>query len=230
MRLDKYICQATTLTRSQAKKVISQGRITSSGTTIRNTAYKVSDNETICRDGKAIALRGVRYIMLNKPQDFISSTVDEQLPSLLNLITVEKREQLFIAGRLDADTTGLTLITDDGQWSHKITSPRKKCTKRYRVGLTEALPDNAVELFKEGIQLKSENQPCLPANLEIISANEALLTISEGKYHQVKRMFAAIGNHVCTLHREQIGEIELDTSLEAGEWRYLSEQEVNSIA
>lgn len=230
MRLDKYICQATSLTRSQAKKVISQGRITSSETTLRNTAYKVSDDEIICRDGKAIALRGVRYIMLNKPQEFISSTVDEQLPSLLNLITVEKREQLFIAGRLDADTTGLTLITDDGQWSHKITSPRKKCAKRYRVGLTEALPDNAVELFQEGIQLKSENQPCLPATLEIISENEVLLTISEGKYHQVKRMFAAIGNHVSTLHREQIGAIELDATLALGEWRYLTEEEVNSIA
>jgi len=230
MRLDKYICQATTLTRSQAKKVISQGRITSSETTIRNTAYKVSDNETICLDGKPIAVRGLRYIMLNKPQDFICSTVDEKLPSLLNLIAVEKREQLFIAGRLDADTTGLTLITDDGQWSHQITSPRKKCAKCYRVGLAEPLPDNVVALFKEGIQLKSESQPCLPATLEIISENEVLLTISEGKYHQVKRMFAAIGNHVTALHREQIGLIELDATLALGEWRYLTEQEVNSIA
>ena len=230
MRLDKYICQATTLTRSQAKKVISQGRITSNAACIRNSAYKVSENEAISLDGKQIAVRGLRYIMLNKPQDFICSTVDEQLPSILNLIDAEKREQLFIAGRLDADTTGLTLITDDGQWSHQITSPRKKCVKRYRVGLAEPLPDEAIALFKEGIQLKSENQPCLPATLEIISETEVLLTISEGKYHQVKRMFAAVGNHVTALHREQIGQIELDENLALGEWRYLTEQEIKSIA
>lgn len=229
MRLDKYICQATSLTRSQAKKVISQGRITSNAASIRSSAYKVSSDEAICLDGKVIALRGVRYIMLNKPQDFICSTVDEQLPSVLNLINVEKREQLFIAGRLDADTTGLTLITDDGQWSHQVTSPRRKCAKRYRVSLAQPLPENAVALFKKGIELKSENQPCLPATLAIISENEVLLTISEGKYHQVKRMFAALGNHVCALHREQIGKIELDATLKPGEWRYLTEQEVKSI-
>jgi 16S rRNA pseudouridine516 synthase len=230
MRLDKYISQATSLTRSQAKKAISRGKITSNTETIRSSAYKVSENETICLNGEAISVRGPRYIMLNKPQDFICSTVDEQLPSILNLIDVEKPEQLFIAGRLDADTTGLALITDDGQWSHKITSPRKKCAKRYRVTLAEPLPENAAEQFKEGIQLKSESQPCLPATLVTISETEALLTISEGKYHQVKRMFAALGNLVIALHREQIGQIELDESLEPGEWRYLTDEEVNSIA
>lgn len=229
MRLDKYICQATRLTRSQAKKAISQGRISNKSSSIRNSAYKVTHNEAIYLDGKAITLRGPRYIMLNKPQDYICSTVDELLPSILNLLAVEKREQLFIAGRLDADTTGLTLITDDGQWSHRITSPRRKCAKRYRVTVAEPLPENAATLFAEGIQLKSEKQPCLPARLQMISDTEVLLTISEGKYHQVKRMFAALGNHVLKLHREQIGQIELDTTLELGEWRYLTEFEVNSI-
>jgi len=205
------------------------GRITSSNTTLRNSAYKVSDDEAISLDGKLINVRKTRYIMLNKPKDYICSTVDEQLPGIINLIKVEKPEQLCIAGRLDADTTGLTLITDDGQWSHKITSPRKKCSKCYRVGLAEPLQPAAVERFKEGIQLKSENQPCLPAKLEIICENEALLTISEGKYHQVKRMFAAIGNHVSALHREQIGQIALDENLAAGEWRYLTDEEVNSV-
>jgi 16S rRNA pseudouridine516 synthase len=230
MRLDKYICQSTTMTRSQAKKVIAQGRISNAENVIRSTAYKVSENEAISFDGKLINVRSTRYIMLNKPKDYICSTVDEQLPSIINLIEVDKAEQLFIAGRLDADTTGLALITDDGQWSHKITSPRKKCNKRYRVQLAEPIEDSAIALFNEGIQLKSENTPCLPAKLEILSSNEVLLTISEGKYHQVKRMFAALGNLVTELHREQIGEIELDTTLQLGEWRYLSEQEVNSIS
>lgn len=229
MRLDKYICQATHLTRSQAKKIISRGNVSNKTDTIRSCAYKVSENEQIFLDGNVITLRGPRYIMLNKPQDFICSTVDEQLPSILNLIDVEKRDELFIAGRLDADTTGLTLITDDGQWSHKVTSPRKKCSKRYRVYLADTLPNDATEQFNNGIQLKSEKHPCLPATLDIISETEVLLTISEGKYHQVKRMFAALGNHVVGLHREQIGGIELDAELELGKWRYLTETEVNSI-
>ena len=230
MRLDKYICQATTMTRSQAKKVITQGRISNAETVIRNTGYKVSAQEAISFDGKVINVRSTRYIMLNKPKDYICSTVDEQLPSIINLIKVDKAEQLCIAGRLDADTTGLALITDDGQWSHKITSPRKKCNKRYRVKLAQPIEDDAIALFNEGIQLKSENTPCLPAKLEILSTNEVVLTISEGKYHQVKRMFAALGNLVIELHREQIGEIELDTTLQLGEWRYLTEQEVNSVS
>ncbi|ABM05210.1 ribosomal small subunit pseudouridine synthase A [Psychromonas ingrahamii 37] len=229
MRLDKYICESTTMTRSQAKKVIIQGRITSDGTVMRNTGYKVLENTPICFDGNLINVRGTRYIMLNKPKDFICSTVDEQFPSIINLIKVDKPDQLCIAGRLDADTTGLALITDDGQWSHKITSPRRNCSKRYRATLAQPVEQNAVTLFKEGIQLKSENVPCLPATLEILTDNEVLLTIHEGKYHQVKRMFAAIGNLVVELHREQIGEIKLDTDLKLGEWRYLTTDEVNSV-
>lgn len=229
MRLDKYICQSTTLTRSQAKKAIAQGRVSNSELILKNSAYRVSDNEQISLDDNTISIRGHRYIMLNKPQGYICSTVDEHLPSILNLIDVEKPEQLFIAGRLDADTTGLTLITDDGKWSHLITSPRKKCSKRYRVSHAEAMQMQAIEQFKVGIQLKNEGQPCLPAQLEIIAELQALLTISEGKYHQVKRMFAAVGNHVNQLHREQIGQIQLDESLQPGEWRYLTAQEVQSI-
>jgi len=229
MRLDKYICESTTLTRSQAKKVISQGRIKSDDKIVRSSAYKTKEGEVIRYDGDIISVRGLRYIMINKPQDFICSTVDEQLPSLFNLIDAEKKEQLFIAGRLDADTTGLALITDDGQWSHKVTSPRNKCKKRYRVGLDAVITDEAIEQLKTGVQLNSEPQPCLPAEVEVISETEVVLTISEGKYHQVKRMFAAVGNLVIELHREQVGDIKLDENLDLGEWRYLTAEEVKSI-
>ncbi|WP_094751382.1 pseudouridine synthase [Psychromonas sp. CD1] len=229
MRLDKTICESTTLTRSQAKKVISQGRITCDDKIIRSCAYKPKKNAQIFFDGKAISIRGPRYIMLNKPEHYICSNVDEQLPSLFNLIEADKKEQLFIAGRLDEDTTGLTLITDDGKWSHKITSPRNKCIKRYRVGLDAPISEDAIALFKTGVQLKSEPLPCLPAELEILSSTEVILSIAEGKYHQVKRMFAAVGNLVIELHREKIGDIELDSKLALGEWRYLTEKEISSI-
>ena len=230
MRLDKFICESTPLTRSQAKKVISQGRININGSIVRNSGYKTAKTETIEFDGELISARGFRYIMLNKPADFICSNVDEQLPSLFNLIDVQKKEQLFIAGRLDADTTGFTLITDDGKWAHKITSPRQKCSKTYLASLDGVIEENAIAQFEEGVQLKSEPQPCLPAALEILSETEVRLTIKEGKYHQVKRMFAAIGNHVISLHREKIGGVQLDDKLELGEWRYLTDDEVKSLA
>jgi len=229
MRLDKFICESTELTRSEAKNAIRKGLISNQTGTLRSGSYKVDANDIIELKGKVLTIRGFRYIMLNKPPGYISSNVDEQMPSLLNLIDIEKKQNLFIAGRLDADTTGLILITDDGQWSHQVTSPRKKCEKRYRVSLQEAINDNAVQQFAEGIQLKSETQPCLPAKLEIISDHEVLLTISEGKYHQVKRMFVAIGNYVTKLHREKIGAVELDLELALGESRFLTEQEINGF-
>ncbi|MEJ6078571.1 pseudouridine synthase [Vibrio sp. 1-Bac 57] len=229
MRLDKFICESTELTRSEAKSAIRKGLISNQTGTLRSGSYKVDANDIIELKGKVLTIRGFRYIMLNKPQGYISSNVDEQMPSLLNLIDIEKKQNVFIAGRLDADTTGLILITDDGQWSHQVTSPRKKCEKRYRITLQDPINDEAVALFAQGVQLKSETNPCLPAKLQVLSDHEVLLTISEGKYHQVKRMFAAVGNFVTTLHREQIGNVELDHNLAPGESRFLTEQEVNGF-
>jgi len=229
MRLDKFICESTELTRSEAKNVIRKGMINNQAGTLRSGAYKVTADDIIEMKGQVLKVRGFRYLMLNKPPGFISSNVDEQMPSLLNLIEIEKKQNVFIAGRLDADTTGLVLITDDGQWSHQVTSPRKKCEKRYRVHLQESVDQSTVKQFAEGIQLKSEPQPCLPAKLELITETEVLLTISEGKYHQVKRMFAAVGNLVTKLHREQIGNVQLDADLALGESRFLTEQEINGF-
>jgi 16S rRNA pseudouridine516 synthase len=229
MRLDKFICESTELTRSEAKSAIRKGLINNQHDTLRSGSYKVLEDDIIQMKGKVLSIRGFRYIMLNKPAGYISSNVDEQMPSLLNLIDIEKKNNVFIAGRLDADTTGLILITDDGQWSHQVTSPRKKCEKRYRVSLAEPITEADIALFAEGVQLKSEAQPCLPAKLEVLTENEVLLTISEGKYHQVKRMFAAVGNLVTKLHREKIGNVELDLELGLGESRFLTEQEVNGF-
>ena len=146
----------------------------------------------------------------------------------MHLIDVDKAFDLHIAGRLDADTTGLVLITDDGRWSHNIITPNKECQKVYRVQLSRPIKDEIIETFKIGVQLQGEDGLTKPAILEIISDKEVLLTITEGKYHQVKRMFAAVGNRVIGLHREQIGDVKLD-SLALGEWRYLNEKEVESF-
>ena len=137
--------------------------------------------------------------------------------------------KLHAAGRLDIDTTGLVLMTDDGQWSHRITSPRHHCEKTYLVELENPLEEGVAEQFAKGVQLHNEKDLTKPAVLEVITPTEVRLTISEGRYHQVKRMFAAVGNHVVGLHRERIGDITLDASLEPGEYRPLTEDEIASV-
>lgn len=229
MRLDKYLCNCTDLTRALAKRAIAKGRVLINGQEAKNPATKVNDGDEVCLDEQKLSLIGLRYIMLNKPEDFICSNVDEVHPSVLGLIDVEKPQDLHIAGRLDVDTTGLVLITDDGKWSHAVTSPKRACNKRYRVELAEPIAEDAVEVFATGIELHGERAPTRPAKLEVLAPYEVLLTIQEGKYHQVKRMFAATGNKVVSLHREAVGQIELDNDLAPGEWRYLSDEEIAGI-
>jgi 16S rRNA pseudouridine516 synthase len=233
MRLDKFICKSSELTRNEAKKLLKSGEVRVNGEVAKNAAMQVHENNTITADGQLLTARTSRYFMLHKVVDSICSNVDEVYPSVLNFIEVDKAFDLHIAGRLDADTTGLVLITDDGRWSHNVISPKKDCKKTYRVWLrhiiSEDKVDELIETFKQGIQLQGESSLTRPAILELVSdsesANEVLLTITEGKYHQVKRMFAAIGNKVVGLHREQIGSIELG-DLAPGEWRELTETEI----
>lgn len=230
MRLDRFICECTELTRSLAKKALHRGDITCNGEVVKNSGYKVSDTCEVKLLGQRLVHGGEHYIMLNKPADTVCSNVGEAgYASVLALLDLPKAETLQIAGRLDADTTGLVLITSNGQWGHKITSPKKACGKRYRVTLAEPLVASAEKSLEDGILLRNEKKPTKPAKLERISETEVLLTIIEGKYHQVKRMFAALGNRVTALHREQVGMIELDDSLEAGEWRELTPEEIESV-
>ncbi|MFD2165976.1 16S rRNA pseudouridine(516) synthase RsuA [Thalassotalea euphylliae] len=229
MRIDKYLCKSTELTRSEAKKLLKTGKVTIDGAVSKNGADKVPESAVVEVEGRSLSLLGQRYVMLYKPEDTICSNVDEVYPSVLHFIEIDRVYEMHIAGRLDADTTGLVLITDDGKWSHNVISPKKHCEKTYRVWLAEPLEEKAIDQFKEGVQLHGEKQLTRPAKLEIVAPQEALLTIVEGKYHQVKRMFAAIGNKVEALHRERIGIIELDEMLNPGEWRYLTEAEVNAF-
>ncbi|NMP31276.1 16S rRNA pseudouridine(516) synthase RsuA [Thalassotalea sp. M1531] len=226
MRLDKYITKSTELTRNEAKRLLKSGQITVDGEIVKNGAFKVEEGAEIKVDGSVLTLIGQRYIMMNKPQDVICSNVDEVHPSILHFLEVDRAFELHIAGRLDADTTGLVLITDDGKWSHNIISPKKQCKKTYRVWLRDKITPQAIAELESGVQLNNEKGLTLPATIEVINDDEVLLTIMEGKYHQVKRMFAAVGNFVEALHRESIGNIILDDDLMLGEWRYLTEQEI----
>lgn len=239
MRLDKFICKSTELTRNEAKKVLKSGEVRVNGEVAKNAAMQVHENNMITIDGQQLTARGSRYYILHKVVDSICSNVDEVYPSVLNFIDVDKAFDLHIAGRLDADTTGLVLITDDGRWSHNVISPKKHCQKTYRVWLRNEIDDEKlsalVTQFEQGIQLQGEDSLTRPAILTRVKEedlvdeqsyrSEVLLTITEGKYHQVKRMFAAVGNRVIGLHREQIGGIKLD-GLAPGEWRELNEDEI----
>ena len=229
MRLDKFICKSTELTRNEAKKLLKSGEVRVNDEVAKNPAMQVHENNCITIDGQELTARTSRYFMLHKVVDSICSNVDEVYPSVLNFIDVDKAFDLHIAGRLDADTTGLVLITDDGRWSHNVISPKKDCKKTYRVWLRNAIAadkaDALIEQFTQGLQLQGESTLTRPAVLVLVTDNEVLLTITEGKYHQVKRMFAAVGNRVVGLHREQIGGIELG-GLAPGEWRSLTDEEI----
>lgn len=235
MRLDKFICKSTELTKDEVILCVSQGRVKVNNEVILDVSTQVHENNRITLNDNRLTSRPFRYLLLHKPAGTLCSNTDGDYPSVFNLSSVqlhlEKISELHIAGRLDVDTTGLILITDDGRWTYHITRPDKECKKVYRVRLSRDICDEKacelVALFKKGIQLQGETQLTLPAVLDIVSANEVLLTITEGKYHQVKRMFAAVGNRVLRLHRERIGRIQLD--VKEGQWRYLSDDEVQSF-
>ncbi len=227
MRLDKYLCKSTDLTKPEAIDRIHNGEVNVNCEIVTDESTQVHESNTILLNGTQLELREFRYLLMHKPAGTICSNIDEVYPSLFNYIEIDKASELHIAGRLDADTTGLVLITDDGRWSFNITLPTKSCKKVYRVTLSREIKDDVTDKFKAGIQLQGEQKLTRPAELEVITSKEVLLTITEGKFHQVKRMFAAVGNRVVGLHREQIGDVGLD--VEAGQWRYLTKAEVDSF-
>lgn len=229
MRLDKFLCDSTDLSRSQARRVLADGEITVNGEVQLRGTVAVDESDEICWDGERLELIGLRYIMLNKPAGYECVNRASAYPSVMELLDIEKRDRLHTVGRLDADTTGLLLITDDGQWTHRIISPRHQCDKVYLATLAEPLRDDAEAVFAQGVVLDGEDKPTLPATLERVDGATARLTIQEGKYHQVKRMFAAVGNRVTQLHRERIGSIALSDDLAPGESRFLTTEEVVSL-
>ncbi|MEQ3408801.1 16S rRNA pseudouridine(516) synthase RsuA [Klebsiella aerogenes] len=230
MRLDKFIAQQLGVSRAIAGREIRGSRVTVDGDIVKDASFKLQPEHEVEYDGNTLTQQhGPRYFMLNKPQGYVCSTDDPDHPTVLYFLDEPVAHKLHAAGRLDIDTTGLVLMTDDGQWSHRITSPRHHCEKTYLVELENPLEEGVAEQFAKGVQLHNEKDLTKPAVLEVITPTEVRLTISEGRYHQLKRMFAAVGNHVVGLHRERIGEITLDASLEPGEYRPLTEDEIASV-
>lgn len=226
MRLDKFLSQYTDYSRSQIQQLVKAARVTVNGEIVRKADNKLRGDEQIKLDDQLIQAFSTRYIMLHKPLGYVCANNDPEHPVVIDLLDLPRKQDLQIAGRLDIDTTGLVLLTDDGQWNHRITAPKQECTKTYLVTTADPIQQDVITLFAQGVQLHGEKYLTRPAQLEILSSHSARLQIHEGKYHQVKRMFAATGNRVVQLHRESIGNIKLDSQLVPGEHRPLTESEI----
>lgn len=228
MRLDKFLTQAEELTRSEAKQRIKKGSVTVNGETVKKPEQKVSEEDVICLDGQAVTYVKYRYIMLYKPAGVVSATEDAQCRTVLDLIT-EGRKGLFPVGRLDKDTEGLLLLTNDGALAHNLLSPRKHVDKTYFAVLDGPVGEKEQELFLQGVDIGDEKKT-LPAKLEATDkANEVLITVQEGRFHQVKRMAEAVGRRVEYLKRISMGPLVLDDNLKKGEYRPLFDQELVSL-
>ena len=227
MRLDKRLSSASNLTRSQAGKAIRAGEVNVDGELVRDRGAQVADGQEVTWQNVSInAITGPRYYMLNKPAGQVCANADKRDTTIFDELWITRREQLHVAGRLDKDTTGLLLLTDDGQWSHRITSPRHQHFKTYLVTLRDELADADLMTLENGILLSGEKKATLPAKVERVDDKTIRLSIAEGRHHQVKRMLLAVENEVVALHRESMGQIKLDETLEPGGWRELTESEI----
>ena len=233
MRLDKYLGEMGMGTRSQLKEAAKKGRILVNGEVEKKTERKiVPGNDVISFDGQPVSYVEMEYYMLNKPQGVVSATEDKRHQTVVELVGDRKRDDLFPVGRLDIDTEGLLLITNDGDLAHRLLSPKRHVDKVYFARIEGELPADAGERLAQGITL-TDGTPTLPARMEIQKQDggesEILLTIHEGKFHQVKRMFEALGCQVVYLKRMSMGPLVLDGELQPGEYRALSEEELEAL-
>ena len=216
IRLDKYLADMGLGTRTEVKRDIKKGRISVNGEIVKSPEYKIDiQTDVVLADGKEIAYEELVYYMLNKPQGVVSATEDRRDKTVLDLISEKKRKDLFPVGRLDKDTEGLLLITNDGELAHNLLSPKKHVDKKY---------------LEEGVDI-GEDKLTLPSHVFVLNEkrDEAEIVIREGKFHQIKRMFHAVGNEVVFLKRLSMGSLTLDEALLTGEYRLLTPQEIERL-
>ena len=217
MRLDKYLAEMGVGTRQEVKKQIRQGKVTVNGTVVKAADTKIDETcDEVTIGGRNISYVSYEYYMLNKPGGVVSATEDRRDTTVIDLIKDKKRKDLFPVGRLDKDTEGLLLITNDGDLAHRLLAPKKHVDKVYYAKIDGMVTEEDVKRFAEGIDIGAEEE-------------EIRLTIHEGKFHQVKRMFLAVGKEVTYLKRERMGTLCLDENLKPGEYRLLTEEEIENV-
>ena len=227
-RIDKIIATQTEYSRKDVKKMISQKKIEVDGKIIKSADEKINENAVIKISGKELNIQKNIYLILNKPKGYISATEDKNMKTVLDLVPEKYQHRaLFPAGRLDKDTTGMMIITDDGKFAHNILSPKKHIKKRYNVTIDIPVTKEMITGFERGIQLNDGE--CKKALLEIAGEYTADVTITEGRYHQIKRMFGCYGAKVIELNRVQMGEFILPSNLKLGQCREITVKEIEQI-
>jgi 16S rRNA pseudouridine516 synthase len=227
MRLDKFISEMG-YSRKDAEIFIKRKKITVNGNLANKKDEKVDENnDIICLDGKILNYSKYIYIMINKPTNILSATEDKNQKTVISLLPENlQKKNLFPVGRLDKDTLGLLLLTNDGNFCHKMISPKSNISKIYKFELADDIDNCDIQKIQNGIELK-DGYKTLPCTIQMIDKKSGQITITEGKYHQIRRMFGAVGNKVVYLERISEGTIVLDANLKRGEWRYLSQQELS---
>ena len=247
IRLDKYVAESAGITRKDAKIALSKGRVRVNGQVVKNGDGKISDADEVTLDGKSLSAEEFLYLMLHKPAGVVSATEDGRDKTVLDLVREQSAEsadaagasgyflgkrEVFPVGRLDKDTEGLLLLTDDGELAHQLLSPKKHVDKVYFARLDGAVPADAAERFAEGIQV-GQDYKAMPAKLEVLSVRDGVsevhITLREGKFHQVKRMCHEIGCEVTYLKRISMGRLVLDEKLRPGDCRKLTAEEITLL-
>ena len=232
IRLDKYLADMGCGTRSQVKREIAGGSVMVNGAPARRPEDKIdTEKDSVVFRGSPLGYTEYEYFMLNKPAGVVSATEDRTERTVLDLIDARQRKDLFPVGRLDKDTEGLLLVTNDGGMAHRLLSPKKHVDKVYYAKVAGRITEEHVRLFAEGLDIGDE-KPTLPAELTVLSSGEISeieLVIREGRFHQVKRMFQAAGGEVLYLKRLRMGSLVLDRELQPGEYRKLTEEEVRAL-
>ncbi len=229
-RLDRFISAKTDFNRRDVRLLIAQKRILINSEPATHINQVIGQFDSISFDDRLLQNNHPIYIMMNKPVGVVSATVDEQHKTVLDLLDCENKEQLHIVGRLDLNTSGLLLLTNNGEWSRKLTSPEHKVVKRYQVTLENPITDEYAPAFTAGMYFPFEDITTQPAELIKTGEREVQVSLTEGKYHQIKRMFGRFRNPVIGLHREAIGGLELDSGLAPGESRELTMEEVELLS
>ena len=229
MRLDRFIESKLSYSAQTVRDLFVQRKVILNGIAVSEGRGRITEFCRVEVDGNLLQARQAIYIMLHKPKGCVSATKDAKHKTVLDLIDIPGKENLHLAGRLDFNTTGLLLLTNDGKWSRKLTQPQQKIPKTYWVKTQGEITPEYVKKFAEGFYFEFEDLTTLPAKLKIISTHTAQLSIYEGRYHQIKRMFGFFHNEVLELHRLSMGNISLDKNLAAGEYRLLTLEEITSI-
>lgn len=230
MRLDRYLANRARLSRQDARRLVAEGRMMVNGKVSQALDREIRVFDRIELEGELLqAGKAARYLMLHKPAGCVSATQDTAHRTVLDLIDEPDKQDLHIAGRLDFNTTGLMLLTNDGQWSRRLTQPTSLQGKVYLVETEDEIDPACTAVFAQGMYFRFENLTTLPAELVLLAPRRARLTLHEGRYHQVKRMFGHFNNKVTALHRESMGPLRLDTTLAPGGYRPLTEHEIAQI-